>query len=243
MDPGRTRPPVLNGLNGSPGSTGRSRGGRPGLLTRTARGVGHVRARRAGHVRARPGLRRLVRPDGLTLRDWVSGLGCARRRPRISAYHRHAVPARPAAWAPGAADDRRAAGRRLIVPLAFTTALARRRAGGRCRDGRRRAASGRATVPRAEWSQGRANGAWTSTGTGDVDRGRDRRREPWPRAARLGPADAAIARASRECFARRRGPPLTDGGPRGHHHGRRRLIERYVSKGRCPADDLLEETR
>jgi ergothioneine biosynthesis glutamate--cysteine ligase EgtA len=65
---------------------------------------------------------------------------------------------------------------------------------------------------------------------------------PWVRAARLGPADPAISRASRECFAAARqaldrmsAPPAITGAVDS-------FIDQYVNKDRCPADDLLEET-
>jgi len=66
-------------------------------------------------------------------------------------------------------------------------------------------------------------------------------RDPWLRAARSGLADAEVARAARACLAaavsalRRRAVPASivsavEG-----------FAERYVQRGRCPADDLLEE--
>jgi glutamate--cysteine ligase len=66
---------------------------------------------------------------------------------------------------------------------------------------------------------------------------------PWLRAARCGPADPGIARAGRACFeaadaALRRAGAAPD--------IRRRVTdfaEIYVLRGRCPADDMLEESR
>jgi ergothioneine biosynthesis glutamate--cysteine ligase EgtA len=65
---------------------------------------------------------------------------------------------------------------------------------------------------------------------------------PWVRAARLGPADPAFSRASRECFTaawkaleRMTAPAMVTGAVDA-------FIDQYVSKDRCPADDLLEET-
>ena len=66
---------------------------------------------------------------------------------------------------------------------------------------------------------------------------------PWPRAARLGPADAAIARASRECFAAARSALDRMAVPAEITAAVDAFIERYVSKDRCPADDLLEEAQ
>ncbi len=63
---------------------------------------------------------------------------------------------------------------------------------------------------------------------------------PWVRAARLGPSDPAFSRASRECFAvarealqRMTVPAIVTGAVDA-------FIDQYVSKDRCPADDLLE---
>jgi glutamate--cysteine ligase len=65
---------------------------------------------------------------------------------------------------------------------------------------------------------------------------------PWVRAARLGPADPVISRASRACFAVAREAldrMTTTGAVR---EAVDVFINQYVSKDRCPADDLLEET-
>ena len=64
---------------------------------------------------------------------------------------------------------------------------------------------------------------------------------PWLRAARLGPADPLIAAASRECFAAA-GEALDRAGvPRDITAAVDAFRDAYVSKDRCPADDLLEE--
>jgi ergothioneine biosynthesis glutamate--cysteine ligase EgtA len=67
--------------------------------------------------------------------------------------------------------------------------------------------------------------------------------DPWLRAARLGPADPWIARASRECFAAARDALVRQRTPAAILAAVDDFIERYVSKDRCPADDLLEELR
>ena len=64
---------------------------------------------------------------------------------------------------------------------------------------------------------------------------------PWGRAARLGPADRAIARASRECFAAAREALCRMAVPATIRAAVDAFCEEYVSKDRCPADDLLEE--
>jgi glutamate--cysteine ligase len=65
-------------------------------------------------------------------------------------------------------------------------------------------------------------------------------RHRWLDAARHGPADAAIARASRACFdaAREALPRL--GVPEVIQNAVDDFAERYVQRNRCPADDQLE---
>jgi ergothioneine biosynthesis glutamate--cysteine ligase EgtA len=64
---------------------------------------------------------------------------------------------------------------------------------------------------------------------------------PWVRAARRGPADPATGRASRECFAVAREALDRMAAPAAVTAAVDTFIDQYVSKGRCPADDLLEE--
>jgi hypothetical protein len=81
---------------------------------------------------------------------------------------------------------------------------------------------------------GRANGeAGRPEGARDDD--------PWVRAARLGPADPAISRASRECFAAARAALDRMAVPADITAAVDAFTARYVSQDRCPADDLLEE--
>jgi ergothioneine biosynthesis glutamate--cysteine ligase EgtA len=65
---------------------------------------------------------------------------------------------------------------------------------------------------------------------------------PWVRAARLGPADPLISRASRECFAVAREALDRMTAPAAITGAVDAFTDQYVAKGRCPADDLLEET-
>jgi ergothioneine biosynthesis glutamate--cysteine ligase EgtA len=65
---------------------------------------------------------------------------------------------------------------------------------------------------------------------------------PWVRAARLGPADPAINRATGACFAAAREALDRMTAPAAITGAVDSFIDQYVSKGRCPADDLLEET-
>ena len=65
---------------------------------------------------------------------------------------------------------------------------------------------------------------------------------PWLRAARLGPADPAVSRASRACFAAAREALDRMIAPAAITGAVDSFIDQYVTKDRCPADDLLEET-
>jgi glutamate--cysteine ligase len=62
--------------------------------------------------------------------------------------------------------------------------------------------------------------------------------DPWLRAARLGPSDPLIAQASRECFGAAREALDRMGVPDDITAGVDAFIETYVSRDRCPADDL-----
>ena len=65
---------------------------------------------------------------------------------------------------------------------------------------------------------------------------------PWLRAARLGPADPAVSRASGACFAAAREALDRMTAPAAITGAVDSFIDQYVTKDRCPADDLLEET-
>jgi glutamate--cysteine ligase len=65
---------------------------------------------------------------------------------------------------------------------------------------------------------------------------------PWVRAARLGPADPPVSQASRECFRVARDALDRMAAPAEIKEAVDAFTDQYVSKDRCPADDLLEET-
>jgi len=65
--------------------------------------------------------------------------------------------------------------------------------------------------------------------------------DPWLTAARHGPADPGLARASRDCFEAARDALVRQQAPAPVLAPVDAFIDRYVSKDRCPADDLLEE--
>jgi glutamate--cysteine ligase len=69
------------------------------------------------------------------------------------------------------------------------------------------------------------------------------RADQWVAAARRGPADAALARASRECFEAARGAFARQDTPGEIAAAVDAFVDDYVTKDRCPADDLLEEVK
>jgi ergothioneine biosynthesis glutamate--cysteine ligase EgtA len=165
-------------------------------------------------------------PAGLTLLDWVRGRAADRMRPPTAGdldYHLSTLfpPVRPHGhFELRMIDAQRGDG--WIVPLAVASALL---ADVRAED------EARAAVERLWAGQGAA-GEWPKGQGGN----------PWPRAARLGPADPAIAAASRECFAAARSALDRMAVPAPITAAVDEFIEHYVDRDRCPADDLLEET-
>jgi ergothioneine biosynthesis glutamate--cysteine ligase EgtA len=65
--------------------------------------------------------------------------------------------------------------------------------------------------------------------------------EPWLRAARCGPADPLIARASKQCFEAADAALGRSSAPAPVREAVADFTERYVLQDRCPADDQLEE--
>ena len=63
---------------------------------------------------------------------------------------------------------------------------------------------------------------------------------PWRRAARDGPADPVIARASQQCFEAADAALGRAGTPADIRRRVAEFAERYVTRRRCPADDQLE---
>jgi glutamate--cysteine ligase len=88
---------------------------------------------------------------------------------------------------------------------------------------------------------GDREGAGESRGAGGGNGGGAGGLAPWLRAARLGPVDPATGRASRACFAAAREAMDRASVPAGITAAVDAFMDQYVSKDRCPADDLLEE--
>jgi glutamate--cysteine ligase len=220
MDPGRTRSP---GMNGDP----RAAWAAYALDAR----VMCVRDPDSGDWSAPPGLR---------FRDWVrSGPAAAdeeaagngrRLRPPTAddlEYHLSTLfpPVRPRGHFELRMIDAQP-GDGWIVPLAVSSAL--------LSDGRAQDAALAAVAPL--WDGQPPGWPATANGTGDGE-------APWTRAARRGPADPAISQASRACFAAAREALDRMGVSAGITAAVDAFTEEYVSRDRCPADDLLEEAK
>ena len=159
-------------------------------------------------------------PPGLTMRDWVRGGvlegGQHLRAPTAEdlTYHLSTLfpPVRPRGhFELRMIDAQRGDG--WVVPAAVTSALLSDTAAGE--------AAAAAVAPM--WAAARAGP------------------DPWLIAARNGVDDTHLARASRACFKAARGALARQDTPPGILAAVDAFIGRYVSKDRCPADDLLEE--
>jgi glutamate--cysteine ligase len=99
----------------------------------------------------------------------------------------------------------------------------------------------------AEQAMAAAEALWHRPGPGSPGPGDDpagwHPASPWWLAARHGPAHPALAAASRECFAAAEAALARSGGPAAVRQAVAAFAERYVSRGRCPADDLLDQER
>jgi ergothioneine biosynthesis glutamate--cysteine ligase EgtA len=212
MDPSRTRPPTLNGAADLP-----------------AAWAEYALDARVMCVRS-PGSEDWSAPDGLRFRDWVRGVdGLRPPTTEDLTYHLSTLfpPVRPRGHFELRMIDAQP-GDGWVVPVAVTSALL--------------------SDPRAgDVAMAAAQRLWDGEGSDRGDRGgldgagngaRDRE-ALWLRAARLGPADPRIARASRACFAAARDALVRQDTPRAILAAVDDFIERYVSKNRCPADDLL----
>jgi len=222
LDPGRTRPPCGAEPAGFPGWPGGGRDrGRPAANGADPRDAWTAYALDAELMC----IRRDSQPDwtappGLTFRGWLRGAG--ERRPTADdlTYHLSTLfpPVRPRGHLELRMIDAQP-GDGWIVPTAVATAL--------LDDPKAADAALAATEP-----------LWEQSGGAAV---RNHRAEasPWLRAARHGPADAAIGRASRACFEAADAALGRAGAPAGIRQAVAAFAERYVQSGRCPADDVL----
>jgi ergothioneine biosynthesis glutamate--cysteine ligase EgtA len=160
-------------------------------------------------------------PAGLTFRDWLRGRPATLRPPTPEdlSYHLSTLfpPVRPQGYLELRMIDAQL-GDGWIVPAALVMALTS--------DARAAEAATAAAEP--VWAQfGDAGDQMGSMG-------------PWLRAARFGPADPTISRASKQCFEAAEAALSRSGAPGPIRRAVADFTERYVLKDRCPADDLLD---
>jgi glutamate--cysteine ligase len=161
-------------------------------------------------------------PPGLTLRDWLRGArprsGSALRPPTADDldYHLSTLfpPVRPRGHFELRMIDAQPGDEGWIVPLAVCSALL-------------------SDAQAGEEALAAVAPLWDRRPVGD--------RVPWLRAAQLGPADPATGQASRACFAAARAALDRMGAPAAVSAAVGQYVAAYVSRNRCPADDLLEE--
>lgn len=169
-------------------------------------------------------------PTGLSFRNWVRGAD--RHRPAPTAddlnYHLSTLfpPVRPRGHLELRMIDAQQ-GDGWIVPVAVVAALTDDPV----------AADIAMAAAEQVWQPGGSPGPIPSERAG-VGQGNET--SPWLRAARLGLADPVLARAARQCFdaagaslSRSNAPPQVTAAVAA-------FAERYVRRGRCPADDILE---
>jgi len=154
-------------------------------------------------------------PAGLTFRDWLREGGAGSLRQPTAEdldYHLSTLfpPVRPRGHMELRMIDAQP-GDGWIVPAAVVTALAD-------------------DVRAADAAMAAAEPVWDGSG------GRD----PWLRAARHGPADPGISRASKQCFEAADAALGRSGVPARIRRAVADFTERYVLKDRCPADDQLD---
>jgi glutamate--cysteine ligase len=157
-------------------------------------------------------------PPGLTFRDWVRDGGSGTLRAPTAEdldYHLSTLfpPVRPRGHFELRMIDAQP-GDGWVVPLAVASALL-------------------SDAQAAEAAMAAAERLWHPDGANGED--------PWLLAASVGPAHPRIARASRECFAVAHDALVRHRTPADILAAVDDFIDRYVTKDRCPADDLLEE--
>jgi glutamate--cysteine ligase len=192
-------------------------------------------------------------PPGLTFRDWLRGRGCEERPPTQAdlAYHLSTLfpPVRPQGHLEVRFIDAQP-GDGWIVPAAVVSALADDPVAAQLAmaaaepvwwygDGLGLNGAGlngagpKGAGPNGAGPNGAGlNGSWGPDGSGPPG--------PWLRAARLGLADPALARAARACFEAADAALGRAGAPAGVRRRVADFAEEYVLRGRCPADDTLE---
>ncbi|MBV9795814.1 MAG: ergothioneine biosynthesis glutamate--cysteine ligase EgtA [Actinobacteria bacterium] len=160
-------------------------------------------------------------PPGLTFRRWLRGDG--ERRPTVDdlTYHLSTLfpPVRPRGHLELRMIDAQPGEDGWVVPAAVAWAL--------FEDPQAADAAMAAAEP-------------LTNGNGHRRPGRGPDGNPWLRAAREGPADPGLARASRRCFEAADAALGRANAPADIRRSVADFTERYVLAGRCPADDQLK---
>ena len=173
-------------------------------------------------------------PAGLTFRDWVRGTD--RHRPDEWAaptaddlnYHLSTLfpPVRPRGHLELRMIDAQQ-GDGWIVPVAVVAALTDDPV----------AADAAMAAAEQVWHTGGSHEDIPSQRTSVVP---GTETSPWLRAARLGLADPVLARAARQCFDAAEASLSRSNAPPPVRAAVAAFAERYVRRGRCPADDILD---
>jgi len=160
-------------------------------------------------------------PPGLTFRGWLRGQG--ERRPTLDdlTYHLSTLfpPVRPQGHLELRMIDAQPGDDGWVVPAAVAWALF---------EDPQAAETAMAAAEPLVARNGQHGPNGTSVGN------------PWLRAAREGPVDPEIARASQQCFEAADAALCRAGAPADIRHSVAEFTERYVLRRRCPADDQLE---
>lgn len=157
-------------------------------------------------------------PPGLTFRHWLRGAG---ERPPTAgdlAYHLSTLfpPVRPQGYLELRVIDAQP-GEGWVVPAAVVSALLD-------------------DPVAAQAAMAASEPVWCRPGPG-----RPPGRTPWLRAARYGPADPVLARASERCFEAAEAALGRLGAPVPVRRAVASFAGRYVARRRCPADDQLDQ--
>jgi glutamate--cysteine ligase len=183
----------------------------------------------------RPDAGRWNVPEGLTFRDWLRGAG--ERRPTADdlAYHLTTLfpPVRPHGHLELRVIDAQPGDDGWIVPAAVVSALVDDPA----------AADAAMAAAEPVWHPSAAGPRHDALAAGPGPAGNGAAASPWLRAARIGPADPALARAGLACFEAADAALSRSAAPPAVREQVAEFADRYVARGRCPADDMLEDSR
>jgi glutamate--cysteine ligase len=217
LDPSRTRAPA----GAEPAAAGAG-WGNPGNLDPREAWTRYVLDAEVMCVR-RTGSECWSVPPGLTFRDWLRGAGDHRPTAADLCYHISTLfpPVRPRGHLELRVIDAQLADN-WIVPSAVVAALLD-------------------DPVAADLAMAAAEPVWQLTPPGHRAHRNGGPASPWLNAARLGPADPVLARAGQRCFEAADAALHRAGAPGLIRDAVARFAGRYATRGRCPADDMLEE--